>query len=343
MSVVYVLLAFVLTLSLMTIILNQYNFRRMKTLFDIPTKKDILRKDIPLLEDKIMSDHTVFGMASATNRTHEENQDACYARDIPESQIRIVAISDGIGSSQYAKEGSAFVAKTAVELVSRVIDSTNDIPDFQLIFSNIQTQLKNMIETCYPTELPTLTDNSFGTTLILGLDYPDKFVAAYVGNGVIYHLSGFFAEFPKSICIPWNSVNVLNPHTIPRDGRETLYKFFCYGAKPYQYSPSVIQIHKDQRTPGDIFLLATDGIDSADQVTPVIDKQKNIYKPTSRPMDEFYAYLKQFLQETEQISDEKLQIMLEQFLSDMNDAEYLDDDSTLGVFISQKTVDYFLK
>jgi len=347
--IIVFMLGVVLLLSLATIYLIQHYYRKMKTLFDIPTPDDESPMDIPIHEENSKEENepvqgdAVFGMASDTNRSPEDNQDACRSKDIPESHIRVVAIADGIGSSPYAKEGSTFVVDTAVDLVSKALAGKNEVPDFRFIFSEIQSRLKEMIVTRYPTELLSLSENSFGTTLIVGVDFPDKFVTAYVGNGAIYHLSGFFAEFPKAICIPWNAVNVLNPHTIPRNGRETLYKFFCYGARPYQYIPSVIQICKEQRTPGDIFVITTDGIDSADQVTPVIDKKKNIYKPTSRPMDEFYAYLKQFLQETEQVSDENLQTMLQHFLANMKEAEVLDDDSTLGVFISTKAVEYFQK
>lgn len=355
--IVVFMLASGILLSLITIILIQHHYRKMKTLFDIPTQDEESPLDKSIFEEEIEEEKelenkeedeplrgdSVFGMASDTNRSPEDNQDACCAKAIPESHIHVVAIADGIGSSQYAKEGSSFVVETAVDLVSKSLAGKNEVPDFQSIFSEIQSRLKEMIVARYPTELPTLPENSFGTTLIVGVDFPDKFVAAYVGNGAIYHMSGFFTEFPKSICIPWNVVNVLNPHTIPRDGRETLYKFFCYGARPCQYSPSVIQIGKEQRTPGDIFLITTDGIDSADQVIPVIDKQRNVYKPTNRLMDELYVYLKKFLKETELLSDENLQTMLQHFLFEMKEDEMLDDDSTLGVFISTKAVEHFHK
>lgn len=330
-----------LLLSVSTIILLQHHYRKMKTLFDIPFRTEHARKDIPPITENAASGHTVFAMASDTNRSAAENQDACCARGNAESHIRIVTIADGIGSSLHAKEGSCFVARTAVDLVAAALDINPEVPDFLPIFSDIQSRLRDMVANSYAGELSTLPDDSFGTTLLVGIDFPDEFVAAYVGNGAIYHLSGFFAEFPKSICLPWNSVNVLNPHSIPHDGQETLYKFFCYNARSYQYSPSVIRIKKDMKTPGDIFLLATDGIDSADQCKPVIDKQKNIYVPTSRPMDEFYAYLKLFLQGKMPVTDVTLQDMLQQFLHNMKEAGMLGDDSTLGVFISAKAQEYF--
>lgn len=323
--------------------LLQRLYRKMKTLFEIPPRTEHARKDIPPLADKSVLGHSVFAMASDTNRLPEENQDSCYAGEIPESQIRFVALADGIGSSQYAKEGSDFVARTAIDLLTNALTGNPDVPDFHTIFSDIQSRLRDMVTTNHSDSLASLPEDSFGSTLLVGIDFPDKFVTAYIGNGAIYHLSGFFAEFPKTICLPWNSVNVLNPHTLPQNGRETLYKFFCFKARPYQYSPSVILINKEQRTPGDIFLLATDGIDSRDHSQPVIDKQKNIYIPTSRPMAEYYAYLKQFLQENKQITDAALQSMLEQFLHNMKEAGVLDDDSTLGVFISAKALDFFQK
>ena len=125
-------------------------------------------------------------IAAVTSDTRKvKNQDSCFEAYVEKAKARIIAIADGVGSSYKSEEGSKFVASKAVELVRNAVEKDEYHIDFDSIFDEIQTGLNSKVETEFAEELASLKPNSFGTTLIVGVDFPDRFVAAYVGNGSI--------------------------------------------------------------------------------------------------------------------------------------------------------------
>ena len=197
------------------------------------------------------------------------------------------------------------------------------------------------METEFAEELASLKPSSFGTTLIVGIDFPDRFVAAYVGNGSIWHVSGLFNTFPKMVCLPWNAVNLLTPDTIMSGGKEALYKIFFYNGEKKHHKPTVLQLSKLSETPGDIFIITTDGVYSSDHAIAGKDDEGEIWIPSTAQFGLLHDYLKAYVEGNEEINDKTLNQMLVRYLDHIKETKIMDDDTTLGVFISPEAKRHF--
>ena len=165
--------------------LNRKNMNKIK--FDPKTGQTSIVEDV--ISSEII-EQTTFAAASDTDRLAEHNQDYCRTLFVPEANAKVIAIADGIGSAKYSEIGSRFVTGKALELIQKELMENAENIDFYALFANIQQALVKMIQKDYANELDSLASNSFGTTLILGIDTPDQFVTAYIGNGSVYHISG---------------------------------------------------------------------------------------------------------------------------------------------------------
>ena len=282
-------------------------------------------------------------IAAVTSDTRKvKNQDSCCEAYVEKAKARIIAVADGVGSSYKSEEGSKFVAFRAVELVKNAVETDELHIDFDRIFDEIQIGLNSKVETEFAEELESLKPDSFGTTLIVGVDFPDRFVAAYVGNGSIWHVSGLFNTFPKMVCLPWNAVNLLTPDTIMSGGKEALYKIFFYKGQKKYHKPTVLQLSKLSETPGDMFIITTDGVYSSDHAIAGKDDEGEIWIPSTAQFGILYDYLKGYVEGNEEINDETLNQMLVRYLAHIKEAKIMDDDTTLGVFISPEAKKHFM-
>lgn len=319
-------------------------------------KKSMLRKkelDVNYEDDKssfsalptVDSSEVLKGspcIAAVTSDTRKvKNQDSYCEAYVNSAKARIIAIADGVGSSFKSEEGSKFVAFRAVELLRNAVETDERDIDFDRIFDEIQTELNSKVETEFAEELASLKPSSFGTTLIVGIDFPDRFVAAYVGNGSIWHVSGLFNTFPKMVCLPWNAVNLLTPDTIMSGGKEALYKIFFYNGEKKHHKPTVLQLSKLSETPGDIFIITTDGVYSSDHAIAGKDDEGEIWIPSTAQFGLLHDYLKAYVEGNEEINDKTLNQMLVRYLDHIKETKIMDDDTTLGVFISPEAKRHF--
>jgi serine/threonine protein phosphatase PrpC len=299
-----------------------------------------------LTDDTSNSDNPVIEnlsvVATGTMSNKPVGQDACKNVFVEEAKAHIVAVADGIGSHPHAEKGSRFVVDKAVELLESTLKSGSGKIDFDKIFMQIQNDLDKYIGQLLPNLLDSnkLTHGDcFGTTLIVGIDYPDRFVVAYIGNGAVFNISGYFANFPPTIYLPWNAINMLNPHTVEQDGKEALYKFFAW--KNDTYAPSIFEIQKNRDLPGEIFVLATDGLYSADHSIPGKDSDNAIWIPSSVTVEKLFDFLKNYLHGAS-ISDSSLEKAIKSnYLSDLKRNKEMNDCTTAGIIITEKCVDYF--
>lgn len=302
---------------------------------------------------KIAASPCIAAVASDTRKP--KNQDGYCEAYIEKYQARIIAIADGVGSSFNAEKGSSVVTAKAVELVKDAIEANetvnfNSIFDkiqvnFDMIFDQVQSALDAEVESEYTDEhqLAELKPASYGTTLIIGIDLPDRFIAAYVGNGSIWHISGLFNTFPSVVCLPWNAVNLLTPDTIMRGGKEALYKIFFYKGEKKHHKPTVLQISKLNETPGDIFVLTTDGVYSSDHAIAAKDDEGEIWIPSTNQLGLLHDMLKAYVEGNEEINDNTLRQMLVRYLAHIKEAKIMDDDTTLAVFISNEAKNHFME
>lgn len=302
------------------------------------------RKETPVKEPTEKEDelgNSCIAMRSSSNR--ENNQDAFCQRSISKSNVKVMAVADGIGSAYKAEVGSQFVAAKAVELVLQAIISGKDV-NYKEIFAETQKQLHEKVAAEFAKELPSLQSNSFGTTLIVAVDRPESFTVAYVGNGCAYHLFGNVSKFPTDFYVPWNAVNLLNPHTFPDkvSRKESLYKFISYEVlTPEQLVPAIVSVNKCHDT-GDIFVIGTDGLDSSDHV--MFGKANNAMWQVAKPNIHLLCMELQRLSESAAPVDEgHLGQMLGDFLDAMKTAGQMDDDTTVGIAVSAQALRYLNK
>jgi serine/threonine protein phosphatase PrpC len=292
--------------------------------------------------DAIETNESESIVATGTDSPKLVGQDACKNTYVEEAQAHIVAVADGLGSQPYAEKGSAFVVDKVVELLADKLKSGIKDIDFEQVFREVQIALDKHIEQLLP-ELPDshklLPEDCFGTTLIVGIDFPDRFVAAYAGNGAIFNISGYFADFPPAIYLPWNAINMLNPHTVEQDGREALYKLFSWQSK--DYVPTVLEIKKNKDVPGEIFVLATDGVYSADHNIPGKDGEGLIWIPSDKTTELLYDFLKGYLLR-EPLTEGALSSRIKsQYLFELKRTKKMDDCTTVGIIITGKCLEYF--
>lgn len=291
---------------------------------------------------------SICAVASETNKSDaSKSQDAFCHQYVKEAKANIIAIADGAGGSFRSEIGSRFVVKKAVELISYTLQKGVTDIDFNNVFDVIQQEFDKEIEIQFEghmEEIPDSTTNSnFGTTLIVGVDFPEKFVAAYIGNGSILHLNSRFVTFPNYVAFPWNAINILNPHTVDHEGKESLYKLFFYKGRKKTHTPSVISLQKDNAGDGELFVLTTDGIYSNDHENPAQDAEGNIWLPISSQLDSLYKSMKEYVLGDQIITNETLHKAITTYLLSLKDSHGLNDDTTLGVFISPIACKYFEK
>lgn len=279
-------------------------------------------------------------VVSGTNKA--KNQDSCAQKYIESVDAHIVAVADGVGSHKYAEVGSNFVVSKAIELLSDLLVRNPYNIDFEQLFEDIQRSLNDYIKKNYASKEELEDGSCFGTTLIVGIDLPNKFIAAYIGNGSIFNISGYFASFPQTIYLPWNSINMLNPHTVEQDGKEALYKIFTWQGNKQDYTPTVFEIIKNKDLPGEIFMITTDGVYSADHSVPGKDAEGSIWIPSSKTMELLYDYLKNYMLNKDIKHDElSLENILNNYLQYLKETKEMFDDTTLGVVITGNCLRYF--
>lgn len=272
--------------------------------------------------------------AAATRSVKPINQDACKA-----SSTSIV-VADGIGSFYRAEVAAQF----ATEYLSARLSSMNSTANadyFINAFKDIQQNLSETEEAktmILPASHP--ASDVLGTTLLCAKAHDNWLTIAYVGNGAILHLRGEFTSFPANSVLPWNALNYLNPHSIAQEGRNVLVRFLSAKGSPDQSCPTVLQLQQDTVGAGDILILCTDGIHSNDQVRVGHDGEGSIWISGDQALQRLYKALGNFLLEAEPTS-ERLQYMLNQYLTDLETAQLIGDDCTVAVLVSGQTLKHF--
>jgi serine/threonine protein phosphatase PrpC len=246
-------------------------------------------------------------------------------------------LGDGIGSHYLPDEGSKFCVEALKKLIEEctLIENLN----FDLLYSKVYESIKLKFDTPEENTKAINPKESYGTTLICVLEFQDEFIMAYLGNGSIWHLRGDFTNFSKQRYLPWNAINLLNPHTVEENGKEALYKFIALEASGNQIKPSVIKIQKDNDYFGDLIIASTDGLHSNDQIPVAKDREGNIWISGEKKMELLFELLKKTTQTTHLAIDD-LEKGLDDFLEDIESRKIIDDDTTIGLIISEKALSY---
>ena len=278
---------------------------------------------------------SVISTKSISPKTSNEDFIARFKNE--NSGVTGIIVADGLGSHFLSSKGSEF----CVTELKKLLENNNEFPlDFNEMFRTVSIALK--LEANKNEAIMQLEDKSnvLGTTLICIVEYIDKFVVSYVGNGSIWHLRGNFTHFSEQRYLPWSSLNILNPHTIEENGKEALYKFFSYEASDEFVEPTTLEISKDNKLYGDIFIVSTDGLDSVDHTPVAKDKEGGIWISAEPKMDLLYKKLKSLLKGK---SFDLVDITLESFCNEVIERKLIDDDISLGIIITEQVFKYHMQ
>lgn len=282
-------------------------------------------------------------LVTSTKTTKPKNQDYCDKYD--GKYISAVAIADGLGSSIDAHEASKIVVENFLKNIEEsdikgtelIKLDTKDITEF---WQKIVTKLTDF----YKEHEEQYKDkqNILQTTLITVVELDDRYLISYTGNGSILYIRGDFWSFWNKRW-PWCISDLMTGHSIiGENGREVLYGYLGPDRKDTS-DIKILNINKDKRF-GDILILTTDGISSSDQnkvgredctdklwaeINPHIEKLINKY---------FMDYFKNVIDE-ENDREEMLKKMIVKFLEE----ETFEDDATIGIIMSRKAIEYYLK
>lgn len=278
-------------------------------------------------------------IACATNSNKSSaNQDHCITVENTKIGISGVIVADGIGSHFKAEIAANFCSKKLKEIIE-TIDSIEKL-NFERIYKDVKLSLIEFAKTTDEFDFNAIDKNlSLGTTLICVLDCGDEYHIAYSGNGSIWQVDGRFNKFGKNFYLPWNSINLLNPHSIEQEGKAALYRYLS--VSDTQHRPTVLTLSKNQFSPGEILIATTDGVFSNDAVPIGKDANSTLWIKGEETMPILYNKLSNFLSNNPiEAKNEDLEFSLNQYLNELKEKSIMHDDTTLGVIISVKTIEY---
>ena len=275
---------------------------------------------VPIDRNKFPFNSILSGTSVTNKHSEESNQDAVAIVRNRFQNLNAVIVADGIGG--LANGGDA--ARIAVSVAKDLLSSDRPI-DINEVFANVQLSLHHIVKS----RADNIELDQFGTTLLIATETKESFKVGYLGNGSIYHIRGNFENcLNESRPTPTCAVNLLNPQSIQKDGKETLTGFI---SPILLCEPSIIEIFKD-KVNGDILIVTTDGLGSNDQIQLGKDGSGIWWSRTEMWLPELLKKIKFAIQ-----NDSKPGT-LKNFLNEMKANKKLDDDTTLGLIITNKAV-----
>lgn len=257
----------------------------------------------------------------------KSNEDAVGT--ILDKKYSVLVVADGLGSFQKARESSRMVVDSV--LSTRPFDA--DELDLKKTFTRAQKLLLSQRD-----EIQGSSDeNIFGTTLICLVETEQKMFLAYAGNGSAWHLRGNFSCTANSDGIPWSANNLLNPHSFRHRGREVLYRLLSDDPDVERSRPSVLSIDKDPYY-GDIVILTSDGVDSADQQR-FGKNQKGTWLRQNEILLQLYNYIHEWLKSTSNFTPSGLEALIMDFLFQHQDS--FQDHASIGILITRECISYY--
>lgn len=276
--------------------------------------------------------------ACSTASLKEVNEDNFCVVQNDKVPINVIAIADGLGSHKHSEKASAFVTsylKKYFEELSE-IESLN----FEDLFKATKLALIEDTKNNSELNLDELRKGSaLSTTLICAIETESKYIIAYVGNGSAWQIRGSFNQFGANRYLPWNCINLLNPHCVEEGGKSALYKYISISEA--QYSPTVVAISKNQFSPGDCLMIATDGIYSYDGVIVGKDDDGKIWISGEETMELFFKEISALLVgKSLELTNEDLKFALDRYLQELKDKKLMNDDCTIGIIIPEVVLRY---
>jgi PPM family protein phosphatase len=275
--------------------------------------------------------------ASQTNKSGT-NQDYCIVFSNPTIGISGIVIADGIGSHFRAEVAASFCSKKLKQILESL--KPDDELNFETFYKDVKLALIDFAKSTEEFDFNTIDKNkSLGTTLICILDDGNKYHIAYAGNGSIWQVDGRFNKFSKSFYLPWNSINLLNPHCIEQEGKAALYRYIS--VSDTQHRPTILTLNKNDFAPGELLIATTDGVYSNDAVPVGKDANETLWIKGEEALPLLYNHLSAFLSSNPiDAKNEDLEFALNQFLAELKEKQLMHDDTTIGVIVSERAIEF---
>lgn len=281
-------------------------------------------------------DNIIFSCSSITDKT-TGNQDYCCKVVNEQKGFKGIIIADGIGSHKMSELSSEFCSEQ-LKIFLEKLSGDNEI-DFKALFSSVKTELIKYVETI-DKEAYDVSVWQLGTTLICALAFKDHYLIAYTGNGSVWYTTAGFDELSASIYTPWNSVNLLNPHSVESEGKAALTNYISVTEAPE--TPVVIKLSRDTAGKGEMLILTTDGIFSNDSLMMGKDEESRAWLLIEKNMTSLYNAVNGFLKvNPNEKGDDGLEISLREYLENLKENNLIYDDATVGVIISSNAAKYY--
>jgi len=284
--------------------------------------------------------NSLYNSVKDTYKKEEESPNADYCQTLSNQTLNFsgIIIADGIGSHFKSDIASKFSCDKLKELLESLDNLENLV--FKKLFKQVKSDLIEYAQKTGEFNYDAIDKNqSLSTTLICVLEFKERYEIAYIGNGCIWYVDGRFNQFSKERYLPWNAINLLNPHTIEQDGKEALYRYMSISDA--QYIPTVLTLYKNMFTPGEIIIAATDGIYSNDHVPVAKDATGTLWIRGEEKMVLIYEHISRFLKDAPiEANNDDLANTLTQYLATLKEKKMMDDDCAIGVIISPNTIKY---
>lgn len=151
------------------------------------------------------------------------------------------------------------------------------------------------------------------------------------------HLRGDFDQVSPARLLPSNTANLLNSHCHWNHRRGMLARIISPTTSDAESTPTVLEISHDELL-GDIFVVASDGIYSYDEVQIGKDSQGEIFIEAKRSIVWLYEALSNFLRSNP--TEAALESCLNSYLAKLNANKLVDDDCTIAVLVSGRALRY---
>ncbi len=272
---------------------------------------------------------SLYDFASDTPKVRPgDNEDAGIVLVAADGTACGVAVADGVGSHEKAGEAARMAVELSADWAKRTVRPSAE--DLAELFVDIRRRLRRQVDS-WPVP-PRSLELVLGTTLLVAVETPVHIFAAYVGNGAILHLRGDFDSELACGRLPACAANYLRPHVVAQASRpDCLYNLISPSELLSRHAPTIIEVSKDPHF-GDILVLCTDGIYTAEQALHGTDPDGNRWISADSRLTLLYKSLAAFCADHDETVS--LRQRLQDYLQSLKQHGSLDDDATAGLIIT---------
>lgn len=268
-------------------------------------------------------------IGAATRTLKQQNEDTIAVHKGP--RVCAIALADGLGSSVDGHLAASLASGAFIEAV-KAREIAGQPFDFEAIREIWRSAADRIV--AHFQEHRAQYEGArapLQTTLIALISTKDLYYLSYLGNGSAWLVRGDFLQF-KTRRWPWCLSDLMVGHTaLDHKGRDVLYGILGPAGPTTE-----IAIHAVNMDPlkGEMFILTSDGISSSDHLRLGPDKSGKLWIEVNPLIEKLLmSYLappKTPDSQTRSLADDTLTDILQRFLAEST----LDDDATVGVFIS---------